>query len=110
MAHSSFDAFADALKFLIVGMSDAMLWLPALVLIALFALGAWFIHRSWKLCAMIVLSLLLVINLGYWEETVRTFALILFATGTCVIIGVPLGHCGCPSSVAQQRIAARCWI
>ncbi len=86
-----FDAFADALKFLIVGMSDLMLWLPALVLIALLAIGAWFIHRSWKLCAMIVLSLLLVINLGYWEETVRTFALILFATFTCVLIGVPLG-------------------
>ncbi len=86
-----FDAFADALKFLIEGMSDVMLWVPPLVLIALFAIAAWFMHRSWKLSAMIVLSLLLVINLGYWEETVRTFALILFATATCVIIGVPLG-------------------
>lgn len=86
-----FDAFADALKFLIEGMSDVMLWVPPLALIALFAVAAWFMHRSWKLSLMIVLSLLLVINLGYWEETVRTFALILFATATCVIIGVPLG-------------------
>jgi len=86
-----FDAFADTLKFLIMGMSDIMLWLPPLVLIALFAAGAYAIHRSWKLTLMIVLSLLLVINLGYWEETVRTFALILFATFSCVLAGVPLG-------------------
>lgn len=86
-----FDAFADALKFLIEGLSDIMLWVPALLLIALFAAGAWLIHRSWKLSIMIVLSLLLVINLGYWEETVRTFALILFATFSCTIVGVPLG-------------------
>ncbi len=86
-----FDAFADSLKFLIEGLSDIMLWVPALLLIALFAVGAWLIHRSWKLSLMIVLSLLLVINLGYWEETVRTFALILFATFSCTIVGVPLG-------------------
>ncbi len=86
-----FDAFADGLKFLIESVTDVMLWLPSLLVIALFAAGAFAIHRSWKLSVLIVLSLLLVINLGYWQETVRTFALILFATFTCVIIGVPLG-------------------
>jgi glycine betaine/proline transport system permease protein len=43
------------------------------------------------LVALIVVSLLLVINLGYWEETIRTFGLIVFATLVCVIVGVPLG-------------------
>ena len=88
---TAFDTFADALKFLIVGVTNILLWLPPLVLIAVFAAGAYAIHRSLKLSLMIAACLLLVINLGYWEETVQTFALILFATFICVIIGVPLG-------------------
>ncbi|MEJ2026783.1 MAG: ABC transporter permease subunit, partial [Limibacillus sp.] len=41
--------------------------------------------------AVIVGSLLLVINLGYWEATIETLALIIFATGVCMLVGVPLG-------------------
>ncbi|USG61827.1 choline ABC transporter permease subunit [Sneathiella marina] len=86
-----FDSFSDALAFLIDGMVDIMLWCPPLLLVGLFALGAYALHRSWKLSLLIVACLLLVINLGYWEETVRTLGLIIFATLTCVIVGVPLG-------------------
>ena len=35
--------------------------------------------------------MLLVINLGYWEATIETLALIIFATGVCMLVGVPLG-------------------
>jgi len=86
-----FDTFADGLKFIIEGFSNSLLWLPPLLVIALFATGAGFLHRSWKLAIMIIASLLLVINLGYWTEIVHTFTLILFATITCIVIGVPLG-------------------
>jgi glycine betaine/proline transport system permease protein len=87
----AFDAFADGLSFLIEGLVDLMLWVPPLGLVALFAVLAFYLHRSWRLVAMIVLSLLLVINLGYWEETVRTLGLIVFATLVCIVVGVPLG-------------------
>ena len=30
-------------------------------------------------------------NLGYWAETVETLALVIFATGLCMLIGVPIG-------------------
>ncbi|HHI81714.1 MAG TPA: choline ABC transporter permease subunit [Rhizobiales bacterium] len=86
-----FDTFADGLKFLIEGVSSILLWVPPLVLIVLFAAGAFALHRSWKLSLMIVVSLLLVINLGYWAETIHTFTLIVFATVICIIIGVPVG-------------------
>ena len=39
----------------------------------------------------VVLLLLLVINLGYWEATVRTLTLILFSTVICIVVGVPVG-------------------
>jgi len=32
-----------------------------------------------------------VINLGYWEETTETLALVVVATATCMLIGVPVG-------------------
>ncbi len=86
-----FDGFSDGLKFLLEGFVDTMLWCPPLLLMAIFAGLAFWLHRSWKLAALIAVSLLLVINLGYWEETIRTFGLIIFATLVCVIVGVPLG-------------------
>ena len=86
-----FDSFSDGLQFLIEGLVEAILWFPSLVLVAIFAGLAFWLHRSWKLAAMIVLSLVLVVNLGYWEETIRTVGLIVFATVTCIVIGVPLG-------------------
>lgn len=86
-----FDAFSDGLKFIIEGVSTGLLWLPPLLVIALFAIGAWLLHRSFLLSGMIIASLLLVINLGYWEATIHTFTLILFATITCIAFGIPLG-------------------
>ncbi|MCG8696386.1 MAG: choline ABC transporter permease subunit, partial [Minwuiales bacterium] len=79
------------LGFLIEGLIDIMQWVPPLLLVALLAAGAFWLHRSWKLIALIVFSLLLIINLGYWEETIETLALVVFATATCMLVGVPVG-------------------
>ncbi len=86
-----FDVFSENLKTLIDSFADALLWLPPLLVVIVIAALAWALHRSWKLSAMIVLSLLLVINLGYWTETIQTLTLILFATVFCVVIGIPVG-------------------
>jgi glycine betaine/proline transport system permease protein len=86
-----FDAVSEVLKFFIEGLTDLMLWMHPLVLVAVFAGIAYFLHRSWKLALLVVLPLLLVINLGYWQDTIQTLSLILFSTFTCVVIGVPLG-------------------
>lgn len=86
-----FDAFADGLGSTIEGFIGVMLWVPPLVLVAVFAGIGWYLHRSWKLLLLIVLSLLLVINLGYWQETLNTLGLVIFATVFCIVIGVPTG-------------------
>lgn len=86
-----FDAVSEVLKFFIEGLTDVMLWMHPLVLVALFAAIAFLLHRSWKLVLLVILPLLLVINLGYWQDTIQTLSLILFATFTCVVIGVPIG-------------------
>ena len=38
-----------------------------------------------------MVSLLLIINLGYWQETLETLALVVSATAMCMVIGIPVG-------------------
>ncbi|GGK43890.1 choline ABC transporter permease subunit [Salinarimonas ramus] len=86
-----FYAISDSLGFVIDGVTEALLWAHPLAIVALFGAIAWAIHRDWKLLALVVVSFLLVINLGYWEETMETLSLVVFATALCMLIGVPLG-------------------
>ena len=90
-AQSFFDALSAGLSFLINGLTQALLFVPPLLLIVLITGAVYALHRSWKLSLFVVLSLLLVTNLGYWRATIETLSLVLFATASCVVIGVPLG-------------------
>ncbi|PLX37758.1 MAG: choline ABC transporter permease subunit [Hyphomicrobiales bacterium] len=85
------DAFSDGLKFLIEGLIDVLLAVPALLLVVVFAAIAYWVRRSWVLSVSIVLGLLLIINLGYWDETLATLSLVIFATVLCMVVGVPIG-------------------
>jgi glycine betaine/proline transport system permease protein len=87
----AFNITSDVLGFLIEGLIELMQACPPLLLIVIFAAIAWWLHRSIGLVAMIVLSLLLVMNLGYWEDTIETLALVVFATLVCMVVGVPVG-------------------
>lgn len=86
-----FDAISDSLSWLINGSTDLLLAVPALVLILIFTVSAWLLQRRIGLTIFTALSLLLIFNLGLWEETVQTLVLVLFATLICMLIGVPLG-------------------
>ena len=86
-----FDAFADGLNFLIEGLTGVLLFSPPLLLIAMIAALAFWLHRSLWLVVAVVVFLVLIINQGYWEETIETLALVLFATLVCMAVGVPVG-------------------
>ena len=90
-AQGLFDLISLVLGGLIDTITAALLWCPPLVLIGLFVAGAWALHRSIGLALFILAALLLVLNLGYWEATVQTLALVFCATLTSVVIGVPIG-------------------
>ena len=87
----AFNAVSDGLGFLIDGLIDLMHATPPLLLVAIFAAFAYWLHRSVGLVALVVGSLLFIMNQGYWAETVETLALVIFATGLCMLIGVPIG-------------------
>jgi glycine betaine/proline transport system permease protein len=72
-------------------MVATLLWVPAFALIAIFSVAGGWVQRSWMLGGGIALSLLLIVNLGYWKETIETLTLVVFATTVCMAVGVPLG-------------------
>ena len=86
-----FDGFTIALEYVFDLTSWLLLSIPAFGMIALIAGAAYWLHRSWKISLFIVVSMLLIINLGYWEDTMETLSLVLWATVLCVVIGVPVG-------------------
>ncbi|WP_434695115.1 choline ABC transporter permease subunit [Pseudomonas sp. Z1-14] len=87
----AFDAISLSLSEVISVFTSALLWFNPLALIGLLALFAYYIQRKVSLTLFVALSFLLILNLGYWQETMETLAQVTFATLVCVIIGVPLG-------------------
>jgi glycine betaine/proline transport system permease protein len=90
-AQGFFDLVSLVLGGLIQGLTAALLWPPAVVLIAIMSAAAYWLHRSVWLTLFIVAALLLVLNLGYWTATVETLSLVFCATLFCVLVGVPIG-------------------
>jgi glycine betaine/proline transport system permease protein len=90
-AQGFFDLISLVLGAMIDGLTKGLLFIPPLLLVALIAVGAWLLHRSIGLLVGVALGLLLIINLGYWQATVETLSLVLWATLVCVVVGVPIG-------------------
>lgn len=86
-----FDTISYGVEDTIAAVAGAIQWLPFWVIIAAFAALAFGLHRSWKLAAFVVAALLLVVNLGYWNEMIETLVLVLAATALSIAIGIPVG-------------------
>ncbi len=86
-----FDGLADGLEWLI----EAILWTlqapPVLVVIAVFLLITWGLQRSWKVCLLVGLGFLFIVNQGYWEDTTESLTLVLSACVVCMALGTPIG-------------------
>ncbi|KGK12100.1 choline ABC transporter permease subunit [Vibrio navarrensis] len=86
-----FDAISYFLETVILFVVDIFKWMPPALPIVITALLAWLLHRSLPLMLFVVAALLLILNLGYWQEMLETFVLVFAATTISVLIGVPLG-------------------
>lgn len=86
-----FDGIARGFTVVLEGLIGLVLMLPPIVVVLLMALLAWYLQRSVKLAIAVVIGLLLIINLGFWKETIETLALVVAAAGVSMAIGVPLG-------------------
>jgi glycine betaine/proline transport system permease protein len=86
-----FDAVTAVIDFLVDGFTAILLHIPFLVVVFALAGLAYWMHRSWRLAAFVVVAFIAIANLGYWQATVETISLVGFATIVSVLIGVPVG-------------------
>jgi glycine betaine/proline transport system permease protein len=90
-ASGFFDTISFLLESIIMLLVDVFKWMPPAAPILLTAAIAWWLHRSVSLVVFIIAALLLILNLGYWQEMLETFVMVFSATTISVLIGVPLG-------------------
>ena len=86
-----FDALSDGLDWLIDGIVWCLQTPPEFLVVASFIALTWFLQRSWKVCVVVLVCLLFVINQGYWDETTDSLALVLSSCVVCMGLGVPIG-------------------
>ena len=84
-------AFSEAVGWLLDACADFLGLIPPLLFVALVAGLAYWLHRSIALVVGVVIGLLLVLNLGYWEEMLYTVVLVSGSTLVCMLFGVPIG-------------------
>ncbi|WP_077337035.1 choline ABC transporter permease subunit [Vibrio ruber] len=86
-----FDTISYTLETVIMFLVGIFQSMPPSIPILLTAALAWWLHRRVSLVIFIVASLLLILNLGYWQEMLETFVLVFSATTISVLVGVPIG-------------------
>ncbi|MDY0376248.1 MAG: proline/glycine betaine ABC transporter permease [Desulfobacterium sp.] len=72
---------------------SSFMFFNPMVLILIISAGAWYAtrKRGYGLGVFSLIGLLLIWNMGLWEPTMSTIALVLIATLVSIMIGVPLG-------------------
>ncbi len=87
--------FFDLLSYSLDRVIKALLYVlqappPIAVIIAIAALAYW-LRRSIAITLFTFVGLLLIMNQGYFKETMETLALVLAATAVSMLLGIPLG-------------------
>jgi glycine betaine/proline transport system permease protein len=86
-----FERIDDGLSWLIDTTLAGLEMVPPLALIAAFSALTWGLQRRWGPIAIVTGCFLYVLNQGYWDETLESLTLILYACLLCMGLGVPIG-------------------
>ena len=85
-----FDAIGRFLLAPMVFLEKFLLAVPWFVIILIVALIAWRV-KGWKLSLGVIAGMFFIGTLGLWEASMKTLAIVLFATILAIIIGIPIG-------------------
>ena len=85
-----FDVINSILTGIIQTFETVLLFIPPLVLIALMVILAWRI-ASKGVAIFSIIGLLLILSMGFWEETMITLALVVTSGLLALVIGIPVG-------------------
>ncbi|MEH7224975.1 proline/glycine betaine ABC transporter permease [Bacillus sp. JJ1566] len=85
-----FEGVAAGLEGFVEGIVVGLGFIPSILLTLILGAVAWKIC-NWKIALFTLIGLLLIDNLGYWDNMLQTIALVLTSVGISIIIGIPLG-------------------
>jgi glycine betaine/proline transport system permease protein len=86
-----FDAISNGLRIPIEGLVAWLELVPPLIFAVAAAAIAFLVQRSWKVALFILLGLLLILNIGLWNEMIETLVLVVAASFVSLLIGIPVG-------------------
>jgi glycine betaine/proline transport system permease protein len=98
-----FTVISDAIEGTVEGFSAAFQFLPSLLMIIILSALTYWIARA-PLAVFTFLGLILIDNLGYWDHTMDTLALVMTSSIVSILIGVPLGIACAGSNRARNLI------
>ena len=97
-------AISDFMGIAIKGLQELLIIIPPSLLIIIIALIAWRIANK-KIAIFSIIGLLFIENIGLWNVTMQTLAMVLAAVIMCIIIGVPIGILSAKNETAHRIIA-----
>jgi len=87
--------FFDPLRLVIEGVvsttSTVLTFPPPLIIIIIVLAFAYWRYRSPGLMVFVLLGCLFIWNQGYWEDTMKTVALVVWSAAVAMVIGIPVG-------------------
>ena len=103
----NWDGFFDALSDAIVGVLaalKALLFLPhPIIMVVILGLIAWFMAKR-GVAIFTVLGFLLIANMGLWESTMETLALVITSVLIALLVGIPLGIAASKSEMVERIV------
>ncbi len=98
-----FDAVRSVLVMIIDQFESLLLFIPAYLLIALFAVLAWKVAGK-GVAAFTFFGFLLIAGMELWPQTMETLALVLTSALVALVVGVPLGIWAARNDLVDKAI------
>lgn len=86
-----FDNISDRMLLVLRQVELSLLWLPWWLVVAVIGLVTWHATRHTLMTVGLVAALIVIGMMELWDDTMRTLALMLVATTTAVVTGIPIG-------------------
>lgn len=86
-----FNFISKVMESLINGILGVLEYPHPLIFTLIVMAIAWLLQRNWKVCLLVLLGFLFILNQGYWDETMQSLTLVLSACVVCMLVGVPIG-------------------
>ena len=100
----SIEGFFDPLLNFLVWFEQLLLQSPWWLVLGIIAGLVYLVSRSPKLCAGVVVSLLVIGYFGMWQDTMRTLSIITVCTLLAIVIGIPVGIAMASSNRVQKLV------